>query len=99
MTRAEYIISLRAWDKYIFEISSHECYNLQYAFGTMGKALTEFQSIYSVFAEHYKRRGGKKPYIPSKDDYVAIIRELELRTKVKIDAIEENNWEKEIRFD
>lgn len=86
MNRTEYIISLTTWNYYISSISEYEVIKLERAFGTLGKALTEYQSIYSILA----KRACTHPYIPQFDDYKKVVEELRLRTEVKLIAREEN---------
>lgn len=94
MTKGEYIISLSAWNYYISSISEFEVHKLLSAFGTLGKALTEFQSIYSVFAHG----SCKRPYIPTMDEYKEIVKELRLRTEASL-IVRKENWQTEIYFD
>lgn len=94
MTRSEYIISLSAWNYYIASVSKIELTKLQSAFGTLGKALTEFQSIYSVFAA----KARKRPYMPSTNEYKAVVEELRLRMEANLLAHEEKYWQEEIYF-
>ena len=55
MTRAEYRVSLRMWNYFLSNRSAHEILMCDRAWGTLGKALTHFQSIVASMRYTQKR--------------------------------------------
>lgn len=64
MTRAEYRISLRMWNYFLSTLSAHEILMCDRAWGSLGKALTHFQSIVASM-RHTQKRVASIKEIPS----------------------------------